>query len=103
LEYHWNLEVKKKWFGPTGGPDSETGWKLYLSGHERWLSRGVKAIRDQTTPLTKLVRPKISQESVVPIINSIVNDEKAYIKSMSQIRERSTVFRTMWLWRFQLR
>jgi len=47
-KYHWNLEVKKKWFGPTGGPDSETGWKLYLSGHKKWLNRVIKAIRNQT-------------------------------------------------------
>lgn len=75
-KYHWNLEVKKKWFGPTGGPDSETGWKLYLERHEKWLDRGIKAIRDETTPLTRLVPSKRSQESVVPIINSIANDEE---------------------------
>jgi len=76
-KYHWNLEVKKRWFGPTGGPDSETGWKIYLGYHKKWLNRGTKAIRDQKTPLTKLLPPKMSPESVVPIISSIANDEKA--------------------------
>jgi len=75
-KYHWNLRTKKKWFGPTGGPDSEVGWKIYLEGHEKWLNRGVKAIQDKKTPLTKLIPPEKSQESVVPIINALANDEK---------------------------
>lgn len=75
-KYHWNLRTKKRWFGPTGGPDSEIGWKIYLEKHEEWLSRAVEALRDEKTPLTKFLPPKMSQESVVPIINSIANDEK---------------------------
>ena len=75
-KYHWNLRTKKKWFGPSGGPDSEIGWKIYLENHEKWLNRAIKAINDTETPLTELLPPKISQESVVPIINSIVNDER---------------------------
>jgi len=76
-KYHRNLRTKKKWFGPTGGPDSEIGWKIYLDDHEKKLNRSIKAIRDRTVPLTKLVPPKKSGESVVLIINSIVNDEEA--------------------------
>lgn len=75
-KYHWNLRTKKRWFGPTGGPDSEKGWEIYLKEHEKRLSRNVRAIQDKKTPLTKLLPPKKSQESVVPIINSIVNDER---------------------------
>jgi len=75
-KYHWNLRTKKRWFGPTGGPDSEIGWKIYLEMHKEWLSRAVEALHDEKTPLTKILPPKMSQESVVPIINSIANDEK---------------------------
>jgi len=75
-KYHWNLRAKKKWFGPSGGPDSEIGWRIYLENHEKWLNRAIKAINDTETPLTELLPPKISQESVIPIINSIVNDER---------------------------
>jgi len=75
-KYHWNLEVKKKWFGPMGGPDSEIGWKIYLGDHNKRLNRFIRAVRNQKTPLVELVPPKISQESVVPIINAMVNDEK---------------------------
>jgi len=75
-KYHWNLRTKKKWFGPIGGPDSKMGWKMYLDGHEKHLKRIIAAIRDKKTPLTKLFPPMRSHESVVPIINSIANDEK---------------------------
>ncbi len=75
-KYHWNLRTKRKWFGPTGGPDSEIGWKIYLESHEKILNHIIKAINDLKTPLTSLLPPKMSQESVVPIINSIANDEK---------------------------
>ncbi|MBS7653941.1 MAG: alpha-glucosidase/alpha-galactosidase [Candidatus Bathyarchaeia archaeon] len=75
-KYHWNLRTKKNWFGPTGGPDSEIGWKIYLDNHEKWLNRAIEAIRDTKKPLTKLLPPKVSQESVVPIISSIANDKK---------------------------
>jgi len=76
-KYHWNLKTKKRWFGPTGGPDSEIGWRIYLESHEKRLKRSIEAIRDRTVPLTKLVPPEKSEESVVPIINSILNDEEA--------------------------
>ncbi|RLI37318.1 alpha-glucosidase/alpha-galactosidase [Candidatus Bathyarchaeota archaeon] len=75
-KYHWNLRTKKHWFGPTGGPDSEIGWSVYLSNHEKWLNRCVRAVQDEETPLRRLLPPKLSRESVVPIINSITNDEK---------------------------
>jgi alpha-galactosidase len=75
-KYHWNLKTKKKWFGPTGGPDSEIGWKIYLENHEKWLNRAIEALHDDKTPLVELLPPKMSQESVVPIINSIANDEE---------------------------
>ncbi len=75
-KYHWNLRTKKKWFGPIGGPDSEIGWKIYLDRHEERLKRIINAIQDEKTPLSSFLPPKMSQESVVPIINSIANDEK---------------------------
>ncbi|RLI11193.1 alpha-glucosidase/alpha-galactosidase, partial [Candidatus Bathyarchaeota archaeon] len=75
-KYHWNLRTKKRWFGPTGGPDSEIGWKIYLEMHKEWLSRAVEALHDEKTPLTKILPPKMRQESEVPILNSIANDEK---------------------------
>ena len=72
--YHWNLEVKRRWFGPTGGPDSEIGWEMYLRRNEERMRRIMEALTCRRS-LTSLLPPKRSEESVIPIINSIVNDE----------------------------
>jgi alpha-galactosidase len=73
-KYHRDLETKKKWYGPFGGPDSEVGWKIYLWEHEQWLNRCTEAIQSET-PLTELLPPQMSRESIVPLMNSIANDE----------------------------
>jgi alpha-galactosidase len=75
-KYHWNLELKKKWYGPTGGPDSEIGWKIYLDRERNVLNEMAKAIEDVSTPLISEFPPEKSHESVIPIIDSIVNDKK---------------------------
>jgi len=76
-KYHWNLELKKKWYGPTGGPDSEIGWKIYLDREKNVLKEMAEAIEDISTPLTRKFPPEKSHESVIPIIDSIVNDKKS--------------------------
>ncbi|MEM2303457.1 MAG: alpha-glucosidase/alpha-galactosidase [Candidatus Bathyarchaeia archaeon] len=76
--YHWNLETKKKWFGPTGGPDSEKGWAIYLEWQRRSIENIAKHINDQSTPLTKVFPPRRSEESVVPIIESIITGCRGY-------------------------
>ncbi|MEM3716350.1 MAG: alpha-glucosidase/alpha-galactosidase [Candidatus Bathyarchaeia archaeon] len=75
-KYHWNLRTKKRWFGPTGGPDSEIGWKIYLEGHEKRLNQIISVLHNAKIPLTEILPPKMSRESVVPIISSIANDEE---------------------------
>jgi alpha-galactosidase len=74
--YHWNLDEKRRWYGPTGGPDSEIGWRLYLKKQRGKAETIAEAMRD-SKPLTSLLPPRKSQESVVPIIDSIANDRKA--------------------------
>ena len=73
-KYHWNLETKKKWYGPTGGADSEVGWRIYLKRQKRKIEE-IKRALAEGIPLTSLYPPVRSDEEVVPIINSIVNDE----------------------------
>jgi alpha-galactosidase len=68
--------LKKKWYGPTGGPDSEIGWKIYLDRERNVLNEMAKAIEDVSTPLISEFPPEKSHESVIPIIDSIVNDKK---------------------------
>lgn len=73
-KYHWNLDTKRKWYGYTGGPDSEVGWALYVA----FLNHGLKSIYDAVsnphTRLTEVFPPKPSGEELVDIIESIATD-----------------------------
>ena len=75
-KYHWNLETKRRWYGPTGGPDSEVGWKIYLSWQAEIRKALSEAVVDTSRPLTSLLPPRRSEESVVPIMESIANDRR---------------------------
>jgi alpha-galactosidase len=74
-KYHWNLETKRKWYGSIAGPDSETGWEVYLNMLKHNFDTIASAIGGEA-PLTTVLPPQLSLESVVPIINSLVNDEE---------------------------
>ncbi len=73
-KYHWDLKTKQYWYGPYGGPDSEIGWSMYLAMLGRSLRMLAQAVADTSTPLVQLYPPKPSGESLVEIIDSIVND-----------------------------
>ncbi|MEM1853270.1 MAG: alpha-glucosidase/alpha-galactosidase [Thermofilaceae archaeon] len=75
-KYHWNLETKRRWYGPTGGPDSEIGWKWYMDMQAMIIESFKEAVADQKTPLTRILPPKRSLESVAPLIDSLVNDKR---------------------------
>ena len=75
-KYHWNLKTKQQWYGPTGGPDSEIGWKIYLDWQARTVEAFKEAVADTSTPLTRILPPKRSLEPVVPIMDSIANDRR---------------------------
>jgi alpha-galactosidase len=73
-KYHWNLETKKKWYGPYGGPDSEVGWALYTTylAYQMEMIKGF--VQAESAPLTMLIPPKPSGEQVIDIIESIAAD-----------------------------
>lgn len=75
-KYHWDLKTKQRWFGPTGGPDSEVGWKIYLDWQSKILEMFREAAADTKTPLTKLLPPRRSLESIAPLMDSLVNDRR---------------------------
>jgi alpha-galactosidase len=76
-KYHYSLETKKEWYGPLGGFDSEIGWQRYLNHLRMRLERLTQIADDPSTPITSEVPPVPSDESVVPVIDSIVNDKEA--------------------------
>lgn len=78
-KYHWDLKTKQYWYGPLGGPDSEIGWAMYTSGLRRKLRELATAVLDVSTLVTARIPPYPSGESVVEIIDSILNDiEKSH-------------------------
>ncbi len=74
-KYHRNLETKRKWYGSLAGPDSETGWQVYLNMLQYNFDTVAAAIKDPA-PLTRVLPPNLSRESVVPIIDSLMNDKE---------------------------
>jgi alpha-galactosidase len=74
-KYHWDLKTKQYWYGPYGGPDSEIGWAMYMAALRIRMEELEHAVYDLTTPLTQRYPPKPSGESLVEIIDSIVNDK----------------------------
>jgi alpha-galactosidase len=75
-KYHWNLGTKQYWYGPSGGPDSEIGWEVYLMYLNMRLNEIKRALADTSRPLSDTVEPVRSGEAIVPLIDSIVNDRR---------------------------
>ncbi|MEZ0345630.1 MAG: alpha-glucosidase/alpha-galactosidase [Infirmifilum sp.] len=75
-KYHWNLETKQRWYGPTGGPDSEVGWRIYLTHGEAWLEELAEAVKSGQ-PLAPMFPKGRTDESIVPLIRSIADDAPA--------------------------
>ena len=77
--YHTDLATKQRWYGPTGGFDSEIGWGQYLDDIGERVRRVEHAALDTYKPVSETFRPVQSDEQIVPIIDSLVNDvERLY-------------------------
>lgn len=74
--YHNDLDTKKRWFGEYGGFDSEIGWSMYLRKMEENVARIELAVSGER-PVTEVFKPVPGREQIVPIVNSLVNDEEA--------------------------
>jgi alpha-galactosidase len=72
--YHTDLPTKQRWFGPLGGFDSEIGWGQYLENIDRRVQRVQEAALDEGTPISATFKPVQSNEQIVPIVDSLVND-----------------------------
>jgi len=73
--YHTDLETKQKWYGPTGGFDSEIGWSLYLDMHEETLKKMYELAKNPSS-LIEEFPPVASGEQHIPIIDAIANDKE---------------------------
>ena len=73
---HTDFEEKQKWFGESGGKDSHVGWHRHLEKLETQNGLIEELATNSSLKITDEFEPKQSGEQVVPIINSIVNNEK---------------------------
>jgi alpha-galactosidase len=74
--YHTDLAEKKKWYGHLGGFDSEVGWGRYLDQIQERVEE-VRRISEGEIPPTEVFPAVQSNEQIVPIIDSLVNDKRA--------------------------
>jgi alpha-galactosidase len=72
--YHTDLETKQRWYGPTGGFDSEIGWGQYLEHIGERVRRVEEVALDEGRLVSDTFKPVQSNEQIVPIIDSLVND-----------------------------
>ncbi|HKZ93169.1 MAG TPA: alpha-glucosidase/alpha-galactosidase [Candidatus Bathyarchaeia archaeon] len=77
--YHSDLEAKKRYFGPTGGFDSEIGWKTYLKLLENSLKKMKRLMSNPAASLMKAYGSAASGEQHIPLIDAIANDKKAVL------------------------
>ena len=71
------FEDKVKYFGHLGGFDSEVGWQQYLDGQEERVRTISNAVTDPNVKATDVFEPVQSDEQIVPIIDSMINDKPA--------------------------
>ena len=74
--HHTGLEEKKRWYGPTGGFDSEIGWSIYLEFREKILEKMNELASNPSVSLTKEFPPVVSGEQHIPLIDAIANDKE---------------------------
>jgi alpha-galactosidase len=74
--YHTDLAAKQQWYGKLGGFDSELGWQRYLNKMNDNVQKIESAVMEENKKVTEIFRPQQGHEQIVPIINSLVNDEQ---------------------------
>ena len=78
--HHRDLESKKRWYGPTGGFDSEIGWSIYLQFREKIMERMLQLASSPSTSLTKEFPPVMSGEQHIPVIDAIAHDQETMLQ-----------------------
>lgn len=74
-KYHYNLEAKKKWYGPYGGFDSEIGWSLWI----RYLKENENIMKDFLTDdqlLLNKIPNKMGPDPIIPLIEALTTGRK---------------------------
>jgi alpha-galactosidase len=75
-QYHLDLPTMQRWYGPTGGFDSEIGWAKYLASLSKRIDEIFRAAGDDSTPLTERFPAQHSVEQQIPIIDALTNGNR---------------------------
>ncbi|MEM2111048.1 MAG: alpha-glucosidase/alpha-galactosidase [Candidatus Bathyarchaeia archaeon] len=78
--HHTDLKTKQRWYGPTGGFDSEIGWKIYLDRHDEKMRKMSELAEDPSSSLIGEFPPIMSGEQHIPIIDAIANDKETILQ-----------------------
>ena len=78
--HHIDLRTKQKWYGPTGGFDSEIGWSLYLDTRRERLDQMRDLTKNPSVSLTKEIPPVVSGEQHIPVIDAIANEKETNLQ-----------------------
>lgn len=73
--YHTDFKTSQHFYGAVGGFDSEIGWKQHIYRCSQELEK-IRMAADSEKPASSLLNTEFSGEQIVPIINSIANNEK---------------------------
>ncbi len=74
-KYHHDLKTKQRWYGPTGGADSELGLTMYRVSQQDRMERMFRLANDPNARVTSEIPPIHSIEPHVDFVNAMVNDE----------------------------
>jgi alpha-galactosidase len=72
-KYHYDLETKRRWYGPIGGVDSEIGWGIRLLLYQEGFNRFRRLALDHGVDLTKELPLTRSGETIVDTMDSLIN------------------------------
>ncbi len=78
--HHTDFEAKKKWYGKTGGFDSEIGWANYLGEKPKAFEKMKRFANDSSVVLTKELPLEASGEQHIRIIDAIANDKETILE-----------------------
>jgi len=75
-KYHYNMETKKKWYGPYGGFDSEIGWDKYLQHIDENNKEMSNLYYMDKNALLSAMPPELGDDPIIPFIEAILFDKK---------------------------
>jgi alpha-galactosidase len=77
---HQDLETKRRWYGKTGGFDSEIGWARYLARCWKRVEEIREAAHDASRRLTEVFPPRITGEQHFPLIDALWNGSETTLQ-----------------------